>query len=101
MGAELGATCSVFPYDDRMGAYLKSTGRAELANIADAHKDILSADADVVVNPGKYFDEVYEIDLSALEPHIVGPHTPDLARPISALKKKWQKKVTLLKFLLL
>jgi aconitate hydratase len=92
MGAELGATCSVFPYDDRMAAYLKSTGRAELVTIADAHKDILTADPDVIVNPGKYFDEVYEIDLSVLEPHIVGPHTPDLARPISALKKEVAEK---------
>ncbi|WP_413577788.1 aconitate hydratase [Bdellovibrio sp. HCB290] len=92
MGAELGATCSVFPYDDRMGAYLKSTGRHELAAVADAHKDLLSADADVIANPGKYFDEVYEIDLSALEPHLVGPHTPDLARPISALKKEVAEK---------
>ncbi|UYL07463.1 aconitate hydratase [Bdellovibrio sp. SKB1291214] len=92
MGAELGATCSVFPYDERMAAYLKSTGRHELAAVADAHKDLLSADADVVANPGKYFDEVYEIDLSALEPHLVGPHTPDLARPISALKKEVAEK---------
>ncbi len=92
MGAELGATCSVFPYDVKMAEYLKATGRSDLAAIADDHKDVLAADADVVANPGKYFDEVYEIDLSALEPHLVGPHTPDLARPISALKAEAAEK---------
>lgn len=88
MGAELGATCSVFPYDAKMSGYLKATGRAELATIADANKDILRADDDVVANPKKYFDEVYEIDLSVLEPHLVGPHTPDLARPISKIAEE-------------
>ena len=88
MGAELGATCSVFPYDTKMSGYLKATGRAELATIADANKDILRADDDVVMNPKKYFDEVYEIDLSVLEPHLVGPHTPDLARPISKIAEE-------------
>lgn len=88
MGAELGATCSVFPYDAKMGAYLKATGREELSKIADANINVLSADAEVLSNPSKFFDEVYEIDLSSLEPHIVGPHTPDLVRPISALKKE-------------
>ncbi len=88
MGAELGATCSVFPYDQKMAAYLKATGRTELAEIADQNKDILVADADVSVNPTKYFDEVYEIDLSTLEPHLVGPHTPDLARPISKIAEE-------------
>jgi len=99
MGAELGATCSVFPYDAKMAGYLKATGRAELAAIADANKDILRADDDVVANPKKYFDEVYEIDLSALEPHLVGPHTPDLARPISKLAEEakangWTTKIS-------
>jgi aconitate hydratase len=88
MGAELGATCSVFPYDAKMGAYLAATGRKELAVLADANKDILTADADVLANPKKYFDEVYEIDLSTLEPHLVGPHTPDLARPISKIAEE-------------
>ncbi|WP_409479582.1 aconitate hydratase [Pseudobdellovibrio sp. HCB154] len=88
MGAELGATCSVFPYDAKMSGYLKATGRAELAAIADQNKDILRADDDVVANPKKYFDEVYEIDLSSLEPHLVGPHTPDLARPISKIAEE-------------
>ncbi len=99
MGAELGATCSVFPYDAKMSGYLKATGRADLATLADQNKDILTADADVIKNPTKYFDEVYEIDLSALEPHLVGPHTPDLARPISAIaaearEKGWPTKLS-------
>ena len=88
MGAELGATCSIFPYDDKMAAYLKATGRADLAAEADKNKDILRADADVIANPTGYFDEVYEIDLSILEPHLVGPHTPDLARPISKIAEE-------------
>ena len=92
MGAELGATCSVFPYDAKMGGFLKATGRAELADLADQNKDILTADEDVLANPKKYFDEVYEIDLSTLEPHLVGPHTPDLARPISAIAKEAAEK---------
>lgn len=92
MGAELGATCSVFPYDNKMGGYLKATGRAELAALADQNKDILTADAEVIKNPAKYFDEVYEIDLSTLEPHLVGPHTPDLARPISAIAAEAREK---------
>lgn len=85
MGAELGATCSVFPYDDRMAAYLKATSRAALADIADKNKALLVADPEVEKDPKKYFDEYYEINLSELEPHLVGPHTPDLARPISAV----------------
>ncbi|OFZ31359.1 MAG: aconitate hydratase [Bdellovibrionales bacterium RIFCSPHIGHO2_01_FULL_40_29] len=92
MGAELGATCSVFPYDNKMSGYLKATGRADLAAIADKNNDILTADAEVIKNPSKYFDEVYEIDLSTLEPHLVGPHTPDLARPLSAIAKEAKEK---------
>lgn len=88
MGAELGATCSVFPYDAKMAAYLAATGRKELAQLADQNTDLLTADADVAANPKKYFDEVYEIDLSTLEPHLVGPHTPDLARPISKVAEE-------------
>lgn len=88
MGAELGATCSVFPYDAKMAGYLSATGRKELAAVADKNKDILRADDDVVANPKKYFDEVYEIDLTTLEPHLVGPHTPDLARPISKIAEE-------------
>jgi aconitate hydratase len=92
MGAELGATCSVFPYDERMGAYLKSTNRAALADLADKNKDLLSADADVMKDPKKFYDEVYEIDLSVLEPHLVGPHSPDIARPISAIASEAKEK---------
>lgn len=88
MGAELGATCSVFPYDAKMAGYLAATDRKQLAQIADQNTDILTADPDVLVNPKKYFDEVYEIDLSTLEPHLVGPHTPDLARPISKIREE-------------
>ena len=88
MGAELGATCSVFPYDAKMAGYLAATDRKQLAQIADQNTDILTADPDVLVNPKKYFDEVYEIDLSVLEPHLVGPHTPDLARPISKIREE-------------
>ena len=83
MGAELGATTSIFPYDERSAIYLRATERAELADIADEFKHLLAADAEVAQNPEKYFDRVVEIDLSTLEPHVVGPHTPDLARPIS------------------
>lgn len=92
MGAELGATCSVFPYDQRMSAYFKSTQRTALADIADKYKDLLVADPEVVKDPIKYFDEYYEIDLSSLEPHLVGPHTPDLARPISAIAAEAKEK---------
>ena len=83
MGAELGATTSVFPYDERMARYLEATGRGELAKLADQHKDMLAADPDVEANPEQYFDRIVEINLSELEPHIVGPHSPDRARPIS------------------
>ncbi|PIS09871.1 MAG: aconitate hydratase [Bdellovibrio sp. CG10_big_fil_rev_8_21_14_0_10_47_8] len=92
MGAELGATCSIFPYDAKMGSYLKATNRADLATLADQNKDLLTADEDVAKNPKKYFDEVYEIDLTTLEPHLVGPHSPDIARPISALAKEAKEK---------
>lgn len=85
MGAELGATCSIFPYDDRMGDYLRGTGRAELARLAATHADMLRADPEVEADPAAYYERVIDIDLSTLEPHIVGPHTPDLARPISRM----------------
>ncbi len=85
MGAELGATTSIFPYDERMALYLKSTGREALAGIADQKRALLRADPEVERDPGRYFDEIVEIDLSKLEPHIVGPHTPDLARPVSRM----------------
>lgn len=85
MGAELGATTSIFPFDARMAIYLKATERSDLADLAQANIDLLTPDPDVVANPDGYFDEIIEIDLSTLEPHIVGPHTPDLARPISKM----------------
>ncbi len=85
MGAELGATTSIFPYDERMALYLRSTGRDALAALADEHRALLQADPEVEGDPGRYFDEIVEIDLSKLEPHIVGPHTPDLARPVSRM----------------
>ena len=85
MGAELGATTSVFAYDERMAAYLRATEREELAALAEANRDLLTADAEVLTEPERYFEQVIEIDLSELEPHVVGPHRPDLARPISEL----------------
>ncbi len=85
MGAELGATTSIFPYDERMALYLKSTEREELADIANEHAELLKADPEVEADPEKYYDVLVEIDLSTLEPHIVGPHTPDLARPVSKM----------------
>ena len=83
MGAELGATTSVFPFDERMARYLEATWRGELARLAEQHTDMLAADPEVEANPEQYFDRIVEIDLSKLEPHIVGPHSPDRARPIS------------------
>ena len=85
MGAELGATTSIFPYDDRMERYLAATGREALAKLANDNLDLLTADDDVTTEPDRYFDRLVEIDLDALEPHVVGPHSPDRARPISAL----------------
>ena len=85
MGAEIGATCSIFPYDERMETYLKYTDRKEIAELANQNKASLVADSEVESNPEKFFDKIIEIDLSTLEPHIVGPHTPDLARTISEL----------------
>src|SRR5690606_26781594 len=83
MGAEIGATTSVFPYDDAMARYLKASGREAIADAANKVAHDLRADDDVLANPGQYFDQVIEIDLSTLEPLINGPHTPDLARPVS------------------
>ena len=85
MGAELGATTSVFPFDKRMSDYLRATNRAEVASLASSLAEHLTADAEVLAHPEKYYDEIVEIDLSTLEPHVVGPHTPDLARPVSKL----------------
>src|SRR5919201_2164759 len=83
MGAELGATPSIFPYDQRMAKYLAATGRGELAKLAERYVHLLGADEEVEAHPEDYFDRIVKIDLSTLEPHIVGPHSPDRARPIS------------------
>ncbi|MBU0507919.1 aconitate hydratase, partial [bacterium] len=83
MGAELGATTSIFPYDSRMEAYLRGTERAAIADLANGHRELIAADPDILKDPAKYFDQVVEIDLSKLEPHVVGPHSPDAARPVS------------------
>ena len=85
MGAEIGATTSLFGYDDAMARYLKSTGREAIADLAGAHWEHLRSDAEVAVNPQGYYDRVIEIDLDTLEPQIVGPHTPDLTRPVSRM----------------
>lgn len=83
MGAEIGATTSVFCYDEKMSSYLKGTGRKDIAELADKVKEHLRGDKEVYESPEKYFDQVIEINLSELEPHINGPFTPDLAWPIS------------------
>ena len=85
MGAELGATTSVFPFDERMAAYLRATDRDDVAALAEGIADCLRADGEVEVDPERYYDRVIEIDLSTLEPHVVGPYSPDLDRPISQL----------------
>ena len=85
MGAELGATTSMFPYDQSMADYLVATNRPGLAEAADKHADMLRADPEVEADPDSYFDQVVRIDLATLEPHVVGPHSPDRARPISEL----------------
>jgi aconitate hydratase len=87
MGAEVGATTSVFPFDERMATYLRATGRAEVAALADRHAQELAADPEAEADPGRCYDRVVEVDLSSLEPHIVGPRRPDLARPISQLAR--------------
>ena len=85
MGAELGATTSVFPFDQRMADYLRATRRAEIARLAEGVRAQLCADPEVLNDPARYYDEVVEIDLSSLEPQMVGPHTPDLTRDVSRL----------------
>lgn len=91
MGAELGATTSVFPYDEAIAAYLKATQREKIALLAERSRDLLTADPEVEKDPEKFFLQVIEIDLGRLEPHVVGPHSPDLARPISRLKEDVRK----------
>ncbi len=87
MGAEIGATTSTFGYDASMSRYLKATGRTEVAAAADAIQQHLTGDPEVYANPEAYFDQVIEINLSELEPHLNGPFTPDLATPISKMKE--------------
>jgi aconitate hydratase len=83
MGAEIGATCSLFAYDEKMAAYLKGTAREDVAELADAIREHLRPDEEVYADPVKYYDQVIEINLDELEPHVNGPFTPDLAWPIS------------------
>ncbi len=92
MGAELGATTSVFPYDEKMAAYLKITNRSDIAELAQANRALLTADPEVLASPEDYYDQVVEINLSELEPHVVGPHSPDLSRPISKMAAEAKEK---------
>ena len=85
MGAELGATTSIFPYDEHMAIYLQATGRGALVALAEKHRELLCPDEQVEADPERYYDRVVRLDLSGLEPHVVGPHSPDRARPISQL----------------
>ncbi len=87
MGAEIGATTSVFPFDEKMAAYLRITDRADVTALAEGLADVLTADEEVMKNPEKYYDQVIEINLDELEPHINGPFTPDKAWPISKMKE--------------
>lgn len=91
MGAEIGATTSLFAYDASMERYLNATGRKEVADMANGLKDMLSADQEVIENPEKYYDQLIEINLSELEPHVNGPFTPDLATPVSKMKETAEK----------
>jgi aconitate hydratase len=86
MGAEVGATTSTFGYDESMDRYLRATGRGDVADLANGVKTDLKADPEVYANPEQYFDEVIDIDLSTLEPHINGPFSPDIATPISQMR---------------
>jgi aconitate hydratase len=92
MGAELGATTSLFPFDERMSKYLRATRRADVADIAEKHAEYLVADPEIAQDPTSYFDQIVEIDLDTLEPYVVGPHTPDLARPVSELANEVHEK---------
>jgi aconitate hydratase len=91
MGAEIGATTSTFGYDDKMAQYLRGTGRTEVADLADSMREHLTGDPEVYANPEKYFDQVIEIDLSTLEPHVNGPFTPDRAIPLSRFAEEVKK----------
>jgi aconitate hydratase A / 2-methylisocitrate dehydratase len=99
MGAELGATTSLFPFDSRIAAYLRATERAEIAGLAEEHRAHLVADPEALAAPARFYDEIVEIDLDRLEPYVVGPHSPDRGRPISKLaaearENKWPTAVT-------
>ena len=85
MGAELGATTSLFPADDHMAKYLRATGKSALVPLMQQNQHMLEPDKEVEADPAKYYDRVVELDLSTLEPYVVGPHSPDRARPISRL----------------
>ena len=91
MGAEIGATCSLFAYDEKMSAYLEATGRKEVAALANGIKEHLRPDAEVYAEPQKYYDQLLELDLNTLEPYVNGPFTPDLATPISKMKEAVEK----------
>ena len=91
MGAEIGATCSLFAYDARAAAYFKATGREALADLADSHAEWLRNDPEVDADPERFYDRVIDVNLDELEPHLVGPHTPDLDRPISEVKAAVEK----------
>src|SRR6187455_3865776 len=91
MGAEIGATCSLFAYDEKMSAYLKATDREEVAVMADSVREHLRPDEEVIANPKKYYDQVLELELDTLEPYINGPFTPDLATPISKMREAVEK----------
>jgi aconitate hydratase len=85
MGAELGATTSMFPADEHMAKYLRATGKSNLVPLMQQNQELLEPDKEVEADPAKYYDRVVELDLSKLEPYVVGPHSPDRARPISKL----------------
>ncbi|MBK7628378.1 MAG: aconitate hydratase [Bacteroidales bacterium] len=98
MGAEIGATCSIFGYDDAMSRYLTATGRKEVADMAQSNRQHLTSDSEILADPAKFYDKFIEINLSELEPYINGPFTPDLATPISQMKSaailnKWPENV--------
>ena len=92
MGAEIGATTSLFPFDESMGRYLRSTDRADVAELAESIKNLLTDDPEVYANPAKYFDQIVEINLNELEPMLNGPFSPDLAVPISKMKQVAKEK---------
>ena len=99
MGAELGATTSIFPFDVRIASYLRATDRPDLASLAEEYREHLVADPETGDDPARFYDEIVEIDLDELEPHVVGPHSPDRGRPISKLAAEvrengWPAKIT-------